>query len=360
MITVNFTLQRSTFDVSIHETFHAGITGIFGPSGSGKTSLLNAIAGLVTPHEGTIVIHENVVFNAAANINTAIHRRHIGYVFQNGRLFPHMTVEKNLRYGMQKKRPQMLGFDEIVTILKLDRLLKNRPTAISGGEYQRVALGRALLSSPEILLLDEPFSAVDAALRSQIIPYLLAIQRKINIPMLVVSHELPDLLRLTDRLCIISEGKCAGHDDYHRLLESPAVRNLLGGGPLLNVITMKTDRIIPSSGLTQLTHPEGTANVRILCEKSSAHYSEGEYVKLFISSRDIALSSRHLSNVTIQNQLEGTVTDIFEKDSTSFCVVDAGFRLVVEITAESRGRLDIRIGDNVWCLFKSVAIDVAI
>lgn len=220
MITAKIILKRSNFNISINETFHEGITGIFGPSGSGKTSIFNAIAGLARPERGFISIRERVVFDSEENINVAVHKRHIGYVFQSGRLFPHMNVEKNLIFGMNNRKAQLLNFEEVVAILKLEHVLKSKPAVISGGEYQRTALGRALLSSPDILLLDEPFSAVDTCLRNQIIPYLLKLQQRIHLPMLIVSHQLSALLSLTKRLCIIRDGKCIGHGEYPDLIQS--------------------------------------------------------------------------------------------------------------------------------------------
>ncbi len=236
MISVDIVLPRKSFDITLNELFGVGITGVFGPSGSGKSSLLNAVAGLTIPDRGCIVINGCEVFNAASGKNVPVHQRRIGYVFQDGRLFPHMTVEKNLRYGIDKHRDNILGFGDVVDLLKLGHILDSRPAVISGGEYQRVALGRALLSSPQVLLLDEPFSAIDAALRSQIIPYLLDLHRQISIPMLVVSHEITDLLKLTNRLCILRAGRCVGYGEYESLLGTAAVTGLLKNGSVPNAI----------------------------------------------------------------------------------------------------------------------------
>jgi len=358
MITVNFTLRRSSFDISLHETFDTGITGIFGPSGSGKTSLLQTIAGLARPDEGSIMIGNTVISNAAANINVPVHKRNIGYVFQDGRLFPHMTVEKNLRYGTKKHRPQALPFDDVVDILKLRHVLGSHPGRISGGERQRTALGRALLSSPDIMLLDEPFSAVDAGLRSQIIPYLLTLQRAINIPMLVVSHELPDLLKLTDRLCVIKNGICIGHGDYHALLGNREVADVLGTGTVLNALTMTVDTVDTTTGLSTLSI-SAAENLRIICEQSSRVNAPGQELRIFIAAHDIALATRHVPEVTIQNQIRGSVVDMYDRNSRMYCIVDTGVRLVVEVTAAAVGRLALHRGSDVWCLFKSLAIDVA-
>ena len=359
MITVNFTLRRTPFALSVHETFRSGITGIFGPSGSGKTSLLHVIAGLARPDEGWISIGDTTVCNVAAGIHLPVNKRNIGYVFQDGRLFPHMTVEKNLRYGMKKTRTRSLSFDDVVDLLKIRHLLGSHPASISGGERQRTALGRALLSSPDLLLLDEPFSAVDAGLRRQIIPYLLTLQRRIDIPVLVVSHELPDLLKLTDRLCVIKNGACIGHGDYHVLLGVREAAEVFGSGGILNAFTLTVESTDPATGITTLAGEAPTDGIRIVCEKNRESYATGQEMRIFIYAHDIALALQALPNVTIQNQVKGTVTDLYERDARTCCIVDAGMKLVVEVTAASVNRLALRRGSTVWCLFKSVAIDVA-
>lgn len=359
MIEVDFQLKRKNFMVSIGEQFGEGITGIFGPSGAGKTSLLQAIAGLAVPEKGKISIKNKPIFNTEKKINLPVNKRNIGYVFQEGRLFPHLNIEKNLLYGVKKNIPQKINFDKVVNMLNLKHLLHSKPANISGGERQRVALGRSLLASPDILLLDEPFSAVDVRLRSQILPFLLKIHRQTTIPILVVSHDLPDLLKLTNKLCIIRDGKCIGHDDYYELLKSTEILEIFDTGTIVNSVNMQVTNVDTMNRLTILSSKNTQNNIRIVCEKSRDIYSVGQELKLFIGSDDIALSSQKLNDVTIQNQIKGTITHIFYRQATTLCMVDVGFRLAVEITAESRKRMDIAIGSKVWCLFKSVAIDVA-
>ncbi len=359
MIQVDIKLKRDNFNVIINETFDNGITGIYGPSGSGKTSLLNSICGLAKPQEGNITVNGKTLFSSTKKINVPVERRNIGYVFQEGRLFPHMTVEKNLMYGVRKDKPQKLSFDEIVDLLNLRHILKSRPSNISGGERQRTAIGRTLLSFPELLLLDEPFSAVDVNLRQQILPFLIEIQKRVNIPILVVSHDISDLLKLTNKLFIIQKGKCIGFDDYHHLIKQESVKEIFTGDVLLNAVTLKVKQVNHDTGLTILS-ADGKENfIKVLCEKSRTNYEPGEEIKIFIRSDDIALSATQLPGITIQNQLDGIITDIIERENIMLCVVDVGFPLIVEITAASLRRLNIRIGAPVWCLFKSVAIDVA-
>jgi molybdate transport system ATP-binding protein len=174
-----------------------------------------------------------------------------------------------------------------------------------------------------------------------------------------VSHELADLLKLTNRLCIIQRGKCIGHDTYHRLLQQQPAADMLGSHTLLNAVQMNVESIDNRSGLALLRTPNRKNTVHIICERSATGYSAGQTITIFIDSRDIALSQSKLTGVTIQNQLEGRITDIFERNATTFCRIDAGIPLIVEITARARSQLDLNIGSAVWCLFKSVAIDVA-
>lgn len=359
MIKVDIQLQRKNFDVIINETFNNGITGIYGPSGSGKTSLLQAIAGLAIPQKGQIRIGGRAVFKSATGLNVPVEKRNIGYVFQEGRLFPHMNVEKNLLYGVKKGIKNGVDFNEVVDLLNLRHLLSSKPAAMSGGERQRTALGRSLLSSPEILLLDEPFSAVDTRLREQILPFLLKIHQKVAIPILVVSHDLPDLLKLSNQLCIINQGECIGHDEYYNLLKLPATNEVFGSGPIVNSINMKVSKVNADTGLTILTKEKNDNIIRVKCEKSKEPYVPDQKLKIFINAEDIALSQEKVSGITIQNQLKGTIIDVISRGSSVLCILDVGFRLVVEVTAESLKRMEISVGSKVWCLFKSVAIDVA-
>lgn len=360
MVEVDIVLPRKNFDVVCKEKFVQPITGIYGSSGSGKTSLLHSIAGLAKPSKGKITIGNTVVFDSEAKINLPVEKRRIGYVFQEGRLFPHMTVEKNLRYGMKKKHPSKVTFEEVAELLNLRHILKSKPSQISGGERQRTALGRALLSSPNLLLLDEPFSAVDTNLRNQILPFILKIQRTVNIPMLVVSHDIPDILKLTNTLLLINKGNCIGHGEYHDLLKDENCIEILGNGSLLNAVNLTVKETIKGSKITILECKDKSKEVRIKCEKTLYKYKNGQDVKIFVNADDIALSTEKLSNITIQNQLSGIVKHIIPRGSSLLCIVDVGFKLVVEITANSQQRMEIKEGKQVWCLFKSVAIDIAV
>ena len=356
MIEVDIKLPRKNFDVVIQESFSNGITGVFGPSGSGKTSLLQSISGLAKPGDGKISINNREVFNSKSNINVAVEKRNIGYVFQEGRLFPHLTAEKNLLYGLKKEKGNV-DFDEVVDLLNIRHLLKSKPAQMSGGERQRTALGRSLLSSPDILLLDEPFSAVDTRLRSQILPFIIKIQQQFHIPILVVSHDIPDLLRLTNRLCVIKEGQILGHGDYYDLLKNEKVSSIFGAGTIVNSVDMRVTQVKEDIGLTVLSWGNTWQQMFVKCEKTKEPYKVGQILKIFINADDIALSKEKLTDVTIQNQIKGEVEEIIDHGSSKLCIINAGFRLVVEITAESLMRMNIKKDSEIFCLFKSLAVE---
>lgn len=358
MVEVEIKLSRKNFDVEIRENFTNGITGIFGPSGSGKTTLLHAISGLAKPDKGKITIGDNVVFSAENKINVPVEKRNIGYVFQEGRLFPHMTVAKNLMYGIKKNAPNKIQFEEVVELLNLGYILKSKPAQISGGERQRTALGRSLLSSPDILLLDEPFSAVDTRLRQQILPFIIRIQQKVKVPILIVSHDLPDLLKLSNKICVIKNGKCLGHDDFFQLLKQEEIKQIMGAGEIINSVSLEVETVDFKNGLTILWDGFGPNRVKVKSDVDKTGYIIGQRLNFFVNADDIALSVEKPSGLTIQNQLKGKVKDIVDLGSSVLCKIDVGFDITAEITTSSLNKLQLQIGSNVWCLFKSVAVEV--
>lgn len=201
---IDIRLERGRFARSVRIESSARVVALAGPSGAGKTSVLNAIAGLLRPRAGRIVVDDRVLFDDARRIDLPAHRRRIGYVFQDARLFPHLDVRRNLGYGRHARREvQAFAFDQVVELLGIAPLLARRPANLSGGEAQRVAIGRALLSQPALLLLDEPLSALDQARREELIPYLQRVRDDLAIPMLYVSHTLDDVRRIADEVHVL-------------------------------------------------------------------------------------------------------------------------------------------------------------
>jgi molybdate transport system ATP-binding protein len=206
-------VEKKLGDFSVAATFEAadGVTALFGPSGSGKTSIVSMVAGLVTPDRGRIVCNGTVLFDSAHRVCVSPHRRGIGYVFQDGRLFPHMTVAQNLDYGRRMYRipADADERERVVTLLDIARLLDRRPGKLSGGERQRVAIGRALLMRPQLLLLDEPLASLDAARKREIFPYLLRLRDE-TVPMIYVSHNAAELRRIATTIVRIDDGRVSG------------------------------------------------------------------------------------------------------------------------------------------------------
>jgi len=209
MIEVQARLERPNFELDVSLQLDHRVTAIFGPSGSGKSTLLGIIAGIIKPDSGRVVVNGECLFDSRKHINKPIHERRIGLVFQDGRLFPHLNVEQNLAYALDfvPASRQQFNFEHIVQLLEIGTLLQQRPHQLSGGEKQRVALGRALLSSPRLLMLDEPLASLDDRLKNQILPFLKLIADEINIPMIYISHSKKEIMQITGNFIHILNGK---------------------------------------------------------------------------------------------------------------------------------------------------------
>jgi molybdate transport system ATP-binding protein len=213
MLQVDVFKQLGEFSVDVAFTSEGRVTGLFGASGAGKTSLISMIAGLVQPDRGRIAIADAVLFDASKAIDLPAHRRRIGYVFQDARLFPHLSVAQNLDYGrrMNHLSRDAVEADRITAMLDIGHLLKRRPAGLSGGERQRVALGRALLARPQLLLLDEPLGALDDARKADIMPYLIRLRDDGAVPMVLVSHDADDMRQLATNVVLLKAGRVAAH-----------------------------------------------------------------------------------------------------------------------------------------------------
>lgn len=214
MLTVD--VDKRLGDFTLHASFEAtgGATALFGPSGAGKTSIINMIAGLMRPDRGRIVLHHEVLFDDVQGISAPVWQRRVGCVFQEGRLFPHLSVRHNLDYGrwMSGVAADAQAFDHVVTLLDIGHLLDRRPGKLSGGERQRVAIGRALLMRPRLLLLDEPLASLDAARKEEILPYLERLRDEARVPMIYVSHEAAEVKRIANHVVVLDRGQITAKD----------------------------------------------------------------------------------------------------------------------------------------------------
>ena len=352
--------KKGNFVLDIEVDFIKGITGVFGPSGAGKTTLMQLLVGLERPDEGFVKIEDTTLVDTSKKIFEPARNRKIGYVFQEGRLFPHMNVRKNLRFASKytKKEKQLIEFAELVNLLELNDLLEKRPKHLSGGEKQRVAIGRALLSSPKLLLMDEPFSSLDVKLRRQIIPYLIKINRKFNIPILVVSHDLPDLLSLTRELFLLKNGRVVGHGNYLDLVEEESMLDVMRGAGLMNVIPFKVEAHDQKNGITILSNKDAHKEIRVERELMADCCLVGDEMNVSLRPKDIALTLEEIPNISIRNQLPGTIVKVIQKENRNYCLVDVGFKLLVSITHASQMKMNLIEGKKVWCLFKSMALEL--
>jgi len=328
-----------------------GVTALFGASGAGKTSVINAIAGLLRPREGRIVIEDRVVLDTDAGVFMLPQQRRIGYVFQDARLFPHMSVADNLRFGWRRTPNRMSedGIAHIVDLLGLGHLLERAPNALSGGEKSRVALGRALLSAPDLLLLGEPLAALDAARRSEILPYLGHLRDETRLPMVYVSHVVDEVARLADEIVVIREGRVEAQGPVFDLLTK-----IDGSIPTLGaVLDARVDAHREGEGLSVLTFDGGRLIV------SQIMRDVGRRVRARIRAEDILLACEEPRAISANNVLPAIVSALRtgEGAQTDVQLACGATKFVARITQASAARLALAPGVRVFAIIKSVIVD---
>jgi len=347
---------RPSFQLAVDLHLDGNALGVFGPSGAGKTTLLHLLSGLLRPRAGHITLDGDVLFDSARRIHVPPHRRRIGLVFQDARLFPHLSVEGNLRYGerLLPAGERRIRFHEVVELLEIDSLLKRPVQHLSGGERQRVALGRALLASPRLLLLDEPLSSLDHRLKAQILPYLRRVHQALGVPLLIVSHDLREILHLTDRLVVLDHGQVIGQGRYLELAQDPRASGILRTAGLLNVFRLRPVEHCREHGITLFAFADAPADA----ETVVASYQDGGMAEIdaVLRPEDIALALERVERISIRNQLPGEIVNILHADGRILCVVHVGVDLLVEITYQALETLGLGPGKRVWCLFKAHAL----
>ncbi|HWA02956.1 MAG TPA: molybdenum ABC transporter ATP-binding protein [Rhizomicrobium sp.] len=328
------------------------VTALFGPSGAGKTSVVNAIAGLFRPREGRIVLGGRTLLDTGARLCIPPEERRAGYVFQDSRLFPHMSVEDNLRFGWRRAatRAGPAEIAHVIELLGLGHLLKRPPRALSGGEKARVALGRALLSSPEVLLLDEPLAALDAARRGEILPYLERLRDETRLPMVYVSHLVEEVARIADEVVMLRDGRVAAQGPVFDLLTRIEAGEGAAAGAVIDT-AVAAHRA--AEGLSELGFDGGRLVVPLLAR------APGERVRVRVRAEDILLACEEPRAISANNVLAATVSAVRagagpHADIQLAC---GGIRLVARITRASAERLSLRPGMPVYAVIKSVIVD---
>lgn len=351
-MSVEVALRHAFPGFALDATFalpRAGVTALFGPSGAGKTTIVNAIAGLFRPDAGRIVIDGRVVFDSAAGIDVPPAARRIGYVFQDARLFPHMSVEDNLLFGWRRAaaKAERGEIARVVALLGLGPLLPRRPRALSGGEKGRVALGRALLASPEILLLDEPLASLDAQRRAEILPYLEALRDEARLPMLLVSHAIDEVARLAHDIVVLRAGRVVGQGSVFDVLPGLEMAAPVGAVIAATVAAHRDD------GLTELAFAGGVLKVARLARPP------GATLRVRVKAEEIMLALEEPRAISANNVLPAEVVALAGVGDTH-CDVRLACgptRLAARITRASAGRLGLAPGQKVFAIVKSVTVD---
>ncbi len=327
-----------------------GVTALFGPSGSGKTSILRAVAGLLRPQRGRIAIDDHVLLDTSSNLFVPPHKRHLGYVFQDARLFPHLSVATNLQFG-NKRAPQPAAArdaERLIALLGLEALLERKPAGLSGGERQRVAIGRALLSQPELLLLDEPLASLDAARRAEILPYLERLRDELDIPMLYVSHAVEEVARIADRVVLLDNGQVTENAETSEVL----ARFDASPGDPGAVIRARIYEHDAAYGLTHLAIETGSITVPRLDAEI------GTEVRLRIRAQDVLLATKAPEGISANTVLPGVVETIGEPMGPLLDVrVRSGdTRLIARITVKSAERLELAPGRQIFAIIKTATL----
>lgn len=353
MIDFDFQRTQGNFNLQAKCMIDSPVMGLFGPSGAGKSTILGMIAGLIRPNAGHLILDGEYLFDTKLGIDIPLHQRRIGMVFQDSRLFPHLSVRDNLNYGFNlvPQKNRRLEFSQVVELLEIGQLLTQKPYQLSGGEKQRVTLGRALLTSPRLLLLDEPLASLDTRLKQQILPFLRRVKDEINIPMIYVSHAIDEILYLTSQLMIVDEGKLLANGSFNDIVYQPSVVAMASSLGLENVICAKVFRHDQEYGYTELKHCEQIIVIPLIAMGC------GDTVTIVIAASNIALSLSVIENVTIQNQLRGVVREIKQIGYRVVVRVEIGDCLIAaEVTTKALHSLGISIGGTVYCLMKVQAI----
>jgi molybdate transport system ATP-binding protein len=324
------------------------VTALFGRSGSGKSTLIDIVAGLIRPQRGRIVIDGETLVDTERGVFVPRHRRRVGYVFQDSRLFPHLSVRQNLLYGRWFSRGNggVAGdFGSIVELLGISPLIERRPESLSGGEKQRVAIGRALLAHPKMLLMDEPLASLDEQRRAEILPYIERL-RDIGVPILYVSHSLAEVARIATTVVMLNAGTVTA---VGPVLEVLPLADASDGGSVLDAVVADHD---DTWQLTRLTSPAGELQVPRLTAAT------GSTVRAYIRSRDVMLSLQPPQEISALNVLKGTVAAISESDAQADVRLDCnGATLVARLTTKSVQRLALAPGRPVFAVIKSVSFE---
>jgi molybdate transport system ATP-binding protein len=330
--------------------FHAppGVTALFGPSGSGKSTVLAIVSGLLRPDSGRVRVGGSVLLDTERGICLQPEARGIGLVPQDGQLFPHLTVQANLEYGLRRRPRRHLDPSAVIEILELGPLLRRSPATLSGGEKQRTALGRAVLRGPDLLLMDEPVAALDEHIKDRILTHLEKVFREWRIPTLFVSHDQADVRRMAEHVVVIEDGRVMDAGAAPGALDRALTGRMKSQSGPVNVLRL--DAVRREAG-----HVEGGIGSQRL-HVPGAWIPDPGPIHVQFEAKDVSLARAEVPGISIRNQLHGTVEDIIELEDRVYVRVDVGQPLWAEVTGEAVRELALGRGSAVTCLVKTSAL----
>ena len=348
-IRLNFRKSLGSFTLAVDCTLETKVSAFLGVSGSGKSTLLNCVSGILMPDEGEIAFGDEILYASAAKINLPPEKRQFGYIFQEGYLFPHLTVAQNIRYGQPNPRKSSAAID----VLEITELLQRYPNELSGGQRQRVAIARALAMEPRMLLMDEPLASLDSALKNRIIPYLHHVKETFAIPILYVTHAFSEAMALADEAFLLADGEIVASGEPHRLLTAPSAMPIAQLTGVENILFLPVTASDKARGLTSLEIGNQSLMIPYIDVKI------GEVVPVAIRAEDIIISLEPNLSISARNVLLGKIQYLDVKsDRTWVSILVEWHHLAVKITHEAREQLQLTEGLAVYCVIKASAINL--
>jgi len=358
MLKVDVTKQLGGLRLNVaFELPAAGVVALFGPSGCGKSTTINIIAGLAAADRGEVLLEGQVLLDTERGVAVPAEKRRIGYVFQDARLFPHLSVAANLKYAEHRaKGPGYVSFDQVADLLDLKALMPRRVHRLSGGERQRVAIGRALLSQPRLLLLDEPLASLDRERREEVLPYLESLRDQLAIPMIYVSHQFDEVLRLATHIVLMQSGSVTAQGSIGAISLDPQVRSLIDPDAVGAVID---GTVIGRDALSNLLRVRvGDGEIKVQTSEGAPFAAPGKTLRVQLLASDVIVSTKMPQHLSVRNNLQGIVAAIEEDGPNSdLIIIDiGGERILARVTKAATRELALTPGMRAWALVKSVSL----
>ncbi len=341
----------SSFVLDVSIEVSSGITILFGASGAGKSTLLDCIAGLVRPDDGQIAVGDDVLFDSARGIHILVPKRRIAYVFQTLALFPHLTAEENVEYGLSDLQEEEIR-ERVAAILKVfrvEKLRKQKPGEISGGEKQRIALARSLVTEPRVLLLDEPLTGLDAELKSAIVDDLRAWNEAKGIPILYVTHSREEVDALGERVIALDNGRVVSAGAPMDVLNAPRRKKLAQAAGFENLLSATVLDLRETDGVMRVRLQESACEIEV----PLGYATSGGRVQVAVRAGDILLATERPHGLSARNVLEGRLVSLEQRGTMVIARVDCGATFVVHVTPSAVRALDLTAGRQVWLVLKT-------